>query len=81
MFDEYFCQTIPLKFAQSKDIINMENMRLVNEEETKWRTDIGYNQSKVILKGRWTAFQKDNKIANGETCRFKLFRGPITNVL
>ena len=49
----------------------MDNMMLVNEEGTEWRVDIGYNGSKVITKGKWTAFQKDNKIANGKTCRVK----------
>ena len=59
----------------------MANMRLVNEEGEKWRVDTVYKGSKVIIKGGWTTFQKDNKIANGETCRFKLIRGPIANVL
>ena len=54
----------------------MANMRLVSEEGEEWRVDIGYSWSKVITKGRWTAFQKDNdnKISNGNTCRLKLIR-------
>ncbi|XP_015162984.1 B3 domain-containing transcription factor VRN1-like [Solanum tuberosum] len=73
--------TIPMRFAQSTDIINMKNMRLVNEEGVEWGVEIEYNRSMVIIKGGWTAFRKDNKIANGETCRFKLIRGHIANVL
>ncbi|KAK6796826.1 hypothetical protein RDI58_004527 [Solanum bulbocastanum] len=64
-----------------QDIINMKNMRLVNEEGVEWEMEIEYNRSMVIIKGGWTAFRKDNKIANGETCRFKLIRGHIANVL
>ncbi|WMV15004.1 hypothetical protein MTR67_008389 [Solanum verrucosum] len=75
------CMTIPMRFAQSTDIINMKNMRLVNEEGVEWGVEIEYNRSMVIIKGGWTAFRKDNKIANGETCRFKLIRGHIANVL
>ncbi|KAG5621446.1 hypothetical protein H5410_006664 [Solanum commersonii] len=75
------CMTIPMRFAQSTDIINMKNMRLVNEEGVEWGVEIEYNRSMVIIKGGWTAFRKDNKIANGETCRFKLIRSHIANVL
>ncbi|KAH0719205.1 hypothetical protein KY285_015236 [Solanum tuberosum] len=75
------CMTIPMRFAQSTDIINMKNMRLVNEEGVEWGVEIEYNRSMVIIKGGWTAFRKDNKIANGETCRFKLIWGHIANVL
>uniref|UniRef100_K4AUF5 TF-B3 domain-containing protein n=1 Tax=Solanum lycopersicum TaxID=4081 RepID=K4AUF5_SOLLC len=73
--------TIPLRYSQGTYIINMANMRLVSEEGEEWRVDIGYNAGKVIIKGGWSAFQKDNKISNGETWRFKLIRGPIANVL
>ncbi|XP_004234716.1 B3 domain-containing transcription factor VRN1-like [Solanum lycopersicum] len=72
---------IPLRFAQQTDIINMKNMRLVNEEGVEWKVKIEYTRSTVIIKKGWTAFRKDNKIANGETCRFRLIRGPIANVL
>ncbi|KAL3344556.1 hypothetical protein AABB24_023811, partial [Solanum stoloniferum] len=75
------CMTIPMRFAQSTDIINMKTMRLVNEKGVEWEVEIEYNRSMVIIKGGWTAFRKDNKIANGETCRFKLIRGHIANVL
>uniref|UniRef100_A0A3Q7G5N5 TF-B3 domain-containing protein n=1 Tax=Solanum lycopersicum TaxID=4081 RepID=A0A3Q7G5N5_SOLLC len=75
------CMAIPLRFAQQTDIINMKNMRLVNEEGVEWKVEIEYARSMVIIKQGWTAFRKDNKIANGETCLFKLIQGPIANVL
>ena len=56
-------------------------MRLVNEEGVEWKVEIEYTRSMVIIKEGWSAFRKDNKIANGETCRFKLIQGPIANVL
>ena len=56
-------------------------MRLVNEEGVEWKVEIEYARSMVIIKEGWTAFRKDNKIANSETCRFKLIGGPIANVL
>ena len=59
----------------------MKNMRLVNEEGVEWGVEIEYTRSMLIIKGGWIAFQKDNKIPNGETCRFKLIGGPISNVL
>ncbi|XP_069151568.1 B3 domain-containing protein Os03g0212300-like [Solanum lycopersicum] len=75
------CMAIPLRFAQQTDILNMKNMRLVNEEGVEWKVEIEYTRSMVIIKEGWSAFRKDNKIAYGETCRFKLIRGPIANVL
>ena len=56
-------------------------MRLVNEEGVEWKVEIEYARSMVIIKEGWTAFRKDNKIANSETCRIKLIGGPIANVL
>ena len=59
----------------------MKNIKLVDEEGVEWGVKIEYNRSMVIIKGGWTAFRKDKKIANGETYRFKLIRGHIANAL
>ncbi|KAG5621444.1 hypothetical protein H5410_006662 [Solanum commersonii] len=46
--------TIPLKFAQSTNIINMKKMRLVNEEGVEWGVEIEYTRKKRRNYKPWT---------------------------
>ncbi|KAH0776768.1 hypothetical protein KY290_008179 [Solanum tuberosum] len=73
--------TIPMRFAKRTNIVNMKNMRLVNEEGIEWGVEIEYTERRAIIKRGWTEFRKDNKITSGETIRFKLIQGRVANVL
>ncbi|XP_060195117.1 B3 domain-containing protein REM9-like [Lycium barbarum] len=67
--------TIPMIFAKWSGIINMKKMRLVNEKGNEWKVDIVHVGPRVMIKGGWAKFRTLNKIANGQTCRFKLIQG------
>ncbi|WMV55451.1 hypothetical protein MTR67_048836, partial [Solanum verrucosum] len=73
--------TIPMRFAKRTNIVNMKNMRLANEDGKEWGVEIEYTERRAIIKRGWTKFRKDNKIASGETIRFKLIQGRVANVL
>ncbi|KAK4347850.1 hypothetical protein RND71_034189 [Anisodus tanguticus] len=70
-----FYVTIPMIFAKWSGIINMKKMRLVNEKGNEWKVDIVHDGPRVMIKGGWAEFRALNKIANGQTCRFKLIQG------
>ncbi|KAF3651486.1 High mobility group B protein 2 [Capsicum annuum] len=68
--------TIPLSFAKGTGMTNMKKMRLVNEKGNEWKlVDIVHTRYRVLIKGGWAEFRTRNKIANGQTCRFKLIKG------
>ncbi|KAM3342756.1 B3 domain-containing protein REM9-like [Capsicum galapagoense] len=68
--------TIPLSFAKGTGTTNMKKMRLVNEKGNEWKlVDIVHTRYRVLIKGGWAEFRTRNKIANGQTCRFKLIKG------
>uniref|UniRef100_M1DWD5 DNA binding protein n=1 Tax=Solanum tuberosum TaxID=4113 RepID=M1DWD5_SOLTU len=71
--------TIPMGFAKRTGIINMKKMRLINDKGKKeWEVEIVHTGPRVIIKNGWAEFRTHNKIANGETCRFKLIQGHAT---
>lgn len=54
----------------------MKKMRLVNEKGNEWKlVDIVHTRQRVFMKGGWAKFRTLNKIAYGQTCRFKLIKG------
>lgn len=56
----------------------MKKMKLVNEEgKEECEVEIVHVGPRVIMKGGWIEFRIHNKIANGETCRFKLIQGHV----
>ncbi|CAN4090539.1 unnamed protein product [Withania somnifera] len=68
--------TIPISFAKRTGITNMKKMSLVNRKGNEWKlVDVVHTGSRVYMKGGWAEFRTLNKIANGQTCRFKLIKG------
>uniref|UniRef100_A0A3Q7JMK1 TF-B3 domain-containing protein n=1 Tax=Solanum lycopersicum TaxID=4081 RepID=A0A3Q7JMK1_SOLLC len=46
--------TIPIRFANRTNIVNMKNMRLVNGEGIRWGVEIEYTKCRAIIKKGWT---------------------------
>ncbi|XP_060195116.1 B3 domain-containing protein REM8-like [Lycium barbarum] len=67
--------TIPISFARWTGIMYMKRMRLVNGKGKEWRVNIARKGRWVHIKGGWAEFQTCNKIATGDTCRFKFIQG------
>ncbi|MCD7472243.1 hypothetical protein HAX54_013269 [Datura stramonium] len=70
-----FFMTIPMSFARWTGIIDMKRMRLDNGEGKKWGVDVVRKKGSIRITRGWAEFRTHNKIANGQTCRFKLIRG------
>ncbi|XP_060193417.1 B3 domain-containing protein LOC_Os12g40080-like isoform X1 [Lycium barbarum] len=73
--------TIPMRFAKWAGIIGMKKLRLVNEEGNEWGVEIVHIGARFHIRKGWAEFRTHNKIASGETCRFKLIQGRGANVL
>ncbi|KAH0696574.1 hypothetical protein KY285_013368 [Solanum tuberosum] len=68
--------TIPKSFAIRTGITKMKKMRLVNGKGNEWKlVDIVHTRQRVYMKRGWAEFRTLNKIANGQTCQFKLIKG------
>ncbi|KAK4347849.1 hypothetical protein RND71_034188 [Anisodus tanguticus] len=67
--------TIPISFARWTGITYMKRMKLVNRKGKEWRVDIARKGRWVHIKGGWAEFRTHNKIASGDTCRFKFIQG------
>ncbi|KAG5610447.1 hypothetical protein H5410_021728 [Solanum commersonii] len=66
LLDFSFLYTILIRFALRTNIVNMKNMCLLKQEGIEWGVEIQYN---------------GHMIASDETCRFKLIRAHVANVL
>ncbi|CAN4090537.1 unnamed protein product [Withania somnifera] len=69
--------TIPISFARWTGIIHMKRMRLDNGNGKVWEVDIVLKQGCIRITNGWLEFRTHNKIASGETCRFKLIQGNV----
>ncbi|KAH0706204.1 hypothetical protein KY285_010702 [Solanum tuberosum] len=75
--------TIPVDFARWAGLIGMKKMNLDNGKGKDWEVFIERRQGCVRITRGWPEFKTHNKIATGETYRFKLIwgKGSANNVL
>ncbi|KAH7853127.1 hypothetical protein Vadar_033628 [Vaccinium darrowii] len=78
--------TLPIAFAR-KIGMRKKKVLLRNEEGKEWEADVSVRtyqtSTRMDLCGGWSAFRKENKIADGDSCSFKLVKsaGDVIDVV